>query len=40
MNKQKIGFLVDSGSDVPLETITKANMKVIPLKIIYSDKVY
>lgn len=40
MNKQKIGFLVDSGSDVPLETITKANMKVIPLKIIYSDKEY
>lgn len=40
MNKQKIGFLVDSGSDVPLETIKKANMKVIPLKIIYKDKEY
>ncbi|MBC9824931.1 DegV family protein [Carnobacterium inhibens] len=40
MNKQKIGFLVDSGSDVPLETINKANMKVIPLKIIYSNKEY
>ncbi|WP_035052651.1 DegV family protein [Carnobacterium pleistocenium] len=40
MNKQKIGFLVDSGSDVPLEYIEKANMKVIPLKIIYKDKEY
>ena len=40
MNTQKIGFLVDSGSDVPLETIEKANIKVIPLKIIYSDKEY
>jgi len=40
MNKQKIGFLVDSGSDVPLETLEKANMKVIPLKIIYKDKEY
>lgn len=40
MNKQKIGFLVDSGSDVPIEIINKANMKVIPLKIIYKDKEY
>ena len=40
MNKQKIGFLVDSGSDVPLEILEKANMKVIPLKIIYKDKEY
>jgi len=40
MNKQKIGFLVDSGSDVPIEIINKADMKVIPLKIIYKDKEY
>ena len=40
MNKQKIGFLVDSGSDVPIEVVNKANMKVIPLKIIYKDKEY
>lgn len=40
MNKQKIGFLVDSGSDVPIEIVNKANMKVIPLKIIYRDKEY
>ncbi|MER2174835.1 MAG: DegV family protein [Carnobacterium sp.] len=40
MNKQKIGFLVDSGSDVPIDIVKKADMKVIPLKIIYKDKEY
>ncbi|SFH67274.1 DegV family protein [Pisciglobus halotolerans] len=40
MNKQKIAFLVDSGSDVPEEVIKKYNMHVIPLKIIFKDQEY
>lgn len=40
MNKEKIAFLVDSGSDVPKHILEKGNMKVIPLKIIYKDREY
>ncbi|MFL2100588.1 DegV family protein [Desemzia sp. FAM 23989] len=40
MNKEKIAFLVDSGSDVPQDILEKGNMKVIPLKIIYKDGEY
>ncbi|MBM6613923.1 DegV family protein [Desemzia sp. RIT804] len=40
MNKEKIAFLVDSGSDVPKDILEKGNMKVIPLKIIYKDGEY
>ena len=38
--KNKIAILVDSGTDVPQELIEKYQMYVIPLKIIYKDKVY
>lgn len=40
MKKEKIAFLVDSGSDVPKDILEKGNMKVIPLKIIYKDGEY
>lgn len=40
MNKEKIAFLVDSGSDVPEPILKQGNMKVIPLKIIYKDREY
>lgn len=40
MSKEKIAFLVDSGSDVPKDILEKGNMKVIPLKIIYKDGEY
>ncbi|MBF8807546.1 MAG: DegV family protein [Enterococcus lacertideformus] len=38
--KDKVAILVDSGTDVPQELIEKYHMYVIPLKIIYKDKVY
>ncbi|MBL1230108.1 DegV family protein [Enterococcus sp. BWB1-3] len=40
MNKQKIAILVDSGTDVPQELIEKYGIYVIPLQIIYKDRVY
>lgn len=40
MDKEKVAFLVDSGSDVPSNILEKGNMKVIPLKIIYKDGEY
>ncbi|OQO70538.1 fatty acid-binding protein DegV [Enterococcus villorum] len=38
--KNKVAILVDSGTDVPQELIEKYQIYVIPLKIIYKDKVY
>ena len=38
--KNKVAILVDSGTDVPQELIEKYQMYVIPLKIIYKDRVY
>ena len=38
MNKEKVAYLVDSGSNVPEEYVTLGNMNVIPLKIIYKDE--
>src|SRR5699024_10365120 len=40
MNKEKIAILTDSGSDVPQEIIDEYNIKVIPLKIIFTDGEY
>ncbi|WP_321384201.1 DegV family protein [uncultured Enterococcus sp.] len=40
MNKEKIAILVDSGTDVPQELVEKYNIYVIPLQIIYKDRVY
>ncbi|MGL4697670.1 DegV family protein [Enterococcus larvae] len=40
MNKEKIALLVDSGTDVPQELVEKYNIYVIPLQIIYKDRVY
>lgn len=40
MNRQKIAILTDSGSDVPETIKEKFNIKVIPLKIIFSDGEY
>ncbi|OQO74294.1 DegV family protein [Enterococcus villorum] len=38
--KNKVAILVHSGTDVPQELIEKYQIYVIPLKIIYKDKVY
>lgn len=40
MNKEKIAILVDSCVDVPPKLVEKHNMYVIPLKVIYKDRVY
>ncbi|GEK88127.1 EDD domain protein, DegV family [Alkalibacterium putridalgicola] len=40
MNENKIAILTDSGSDVPQEIKEKYDVKVIPLKIIFSDGEY
>lgn len=40
MNKEKIAILVDSCVDVPPKLVEKYNMYVIPLKVIYKDRVY
>ncbi|MBP1048314.1 DegV family protein [Enterococcus sp. BWM-S5] len=40
MNTEKIALLVDSGTDVPQELVEKYNIYVIPLQIIYKDRVY
>jgi len=40
MNDNKIAVLTDSGSDVPQEIKEKYDVKVIPLKIIFSDGEY
>ncbi|MCA9766618.1 MAG: DegV family protein [Carnobacterium sp.] len=38
MTKEKVAYLVDSGSNVPEEYVELGNMNVIPLKIIYKEK--
>lgn len=40
MNKEKIALLVDSGTDVPQEVIDSYGMYVIPLQIIYKERIY
>lgn len=40
MNKAKIALLVDSGTDVPNELIEQYGMYMIPLQIIYKDRIY
>ncbi|MEG0770911.1 MAG: DegV family protein [Clostridia bacterium] len=40
MNKEKIAILVDSCTDVPKDVVKKYGIYVVPLKIIYKDKVY
>lgn len=40
MNKEKIAILVDSGTDVPQELVEKYGIYVIPLQIIYKDRIY
>lgn len=40
MNKEKIALLVDSGTDVPQEIIEKYGIYMIPLQIIYKDRIY
>lgn len=40
MNKEKIALLVDSGTDVPDELIEKYGIYVIPLQIIYKERIY
>lgn len=40
MNAQKIALLVDSCTDVPADFISRYNMYVVPLKVIYKDKEY
>lgn len=40
MNKEKIAILIDSCTDVPEEHIKKYGMYVIPLSIIYKNRIY
>lgn len=40
MNKEKIALLVDSGTDVPAEIMSKYGMYMLPLQIIYKDRTY
>ncbi|MBM7688066.1 fatty acid-binding protein DegV [Enterococcus ureilyticus] len=40
MNKEKIALLVDSGTDVPQELVEQYGMYMIPLQIIYKDRIY
>lgn len=40
MNKEKIALLVDSGTDVPKELVEQYGMYMIPLQIIYKDRIY
>lgn len=40
MNNEKIALLVDSGTDVPKELIEQYGIYVIPLQIIYKDRIY
>lgn len=40
MNNDKTAIIVDSGSDVPQEYVTKYDMKVVPLHIMYPEKDY
>lgn len=37
---EKIAILVDSGSDISRKLIEKLGIRVLPLKVIYGDKVY
>ena len=37
---EKIAILVDSGSDISPELIAEMGIHVLPLKILYGDKVY
>lgn len=40
MNKEKIALLVDSGTDVPQSVVDQYGIYMLPLKIIYKDRVY
>jgi len=40
MSKEKIALITDSTCDLPDETIVQLNAHVLPLKIIYRDKIY
>ncbi|SHE56146.1 EDD domain protein, DegV family [Marinitoga hydrogenitolerans DSM 16785] len=37
---EKVGFIVDSGTDIPKDIIEKYNIKVVPLRIIINGKEY
>ncbi|AMB99775.1 hypothetical protein AWM75_07280 [Aerococcus urinaehominis] len=37
MGQEKIGFIVDSGSDVPAELVASHHIKVLPLTVTYQD---
>lgn len=40
MNKEKIALLVDSGTDVPQSVVEEYGIYMLPLQIIYKDRVY
>ncbi|MEI5992802.1 DegV family protein [Candidatus Enterococcus mansonii] len=40
MNKEKIALLVDSGTDVPQELVEEYGIYMIPLQIIYKERIY
>lgn len=40
MNKNKIAIVADSSCDLSDETLTRYNIKMIPLRICFSDRVY
>jgi len=40
MKKEKIALLIDSGTDVPADYLTKDNIFVLPLRIIFNDGEY
>ena len=40
MNKEKIAIVVDSGTNVPDEYVTRYDMHVLPMVVIYKDKTY
>lgn len=40
MNKEKIAIVVDSGTNVPDEYVTRYDMHVLPMVVIYKEKTY
>ncbi|MHC5227660.1 DegV family protein [Enterococcus sp. LJL99] len=40
MNKEKIALIVDSGTDVPQSVVDQYGIYMLPLQIIYKDRVY
>lgn len=40
MNKEKIAIVVDSGTNVPDEYVTRYGIRVLPMVVIYKDKTY